>query len=246
MKKLLTLTALLIANSPALRGEGENTDPPRFSEQEWEQRRAAELAKTNQTELVKMVVAAEVENRGLKRNQVPKGARVLTKEEADAYDAYVALGKPDELKTKLDDGEKAATTLADRDKADAVRTAAEASGYKQTVLGDRLKADGLTEVPTVREVERDGKKVQVAYVKDAQGAEHELTEYAKKNWGDYLPALQVQASTTTNSGGTEFTQQDATSTTAGGGGSWVKDILKTSSEGGGYKDPLQAPAATAK
>lgn len=238
-RNLLALTAALLAYTPTRRGEG--TEPPRYTEQEWQDKRAAELAKTNQEELVKKVVALEVQNQQLKGTQVPQGARVLNADEAKDYDAYVALGKPDEVKKGLEEGTTAKTSVAERAKADAVDAAATAAGFKKTVLGDRLKADGLTD-PTVREVERGGKKVQVAYVKDAQGAEHELGEYAKKNWGDYLPALQVTPGKTTAAGTTEMTTQDTT-TADDGGASWVKSSLATAAKGGGYVDPLQPQAA---
>lgn len=139
-------------------------------------------------------------------------------------------------------GDEAVTALTQREKADAVRTAAEAIGFKNNVLGDRLTADGLTD-PVVRETEQGGKKLRVAYVKDAQGAEHDLSEYARKNWTDYLPALQVQTSTATV--GTEFTRQDATTTASSGGGSWVQQTLANQNKGGAYQDPLQPQTQTA-
>ncbi|GAA5513636.1 hypothetical protein Dcar01_02380 [Deinococcus carri] len=273
-RALLTLTALLLANAPFPRGEGEGTtttttgNDGRLTAEEWQARNDALHAKTSHSDLIKRVTTLERENETLKGNQVPNGARVLRGQELKDYEAYLALGKPDELgqklkehgeyaalgkpgdvKKKVEDGDKAASTLADRDRTDAIRTAAEHAGFKQTVLGDRLKADGLTVLPS-KEVERDGKKVQVAYVKDGQGVEHELGEYAKKNWTDYLPALQVQASGDGSGSGTEFTRQDSTATTTnqngGGGGSWVKQTLAKQSEGGGYKDPLQPQAAAAK
>ena len=235
---MLALTAALLAYTPTRRGEG--TEPPRYTEQEWQDKRAAELAKTNQEELVKKVVALEVQNQQLKGTQIPQGARVLSADEAKDYDAYVALGKPDEVKKGLEEGATAKTSVAERAKADAVDAAATAAGFKKTVLGDRLKADGLTD-PTVREVERGGKKVQVAYVKDAQGAEHELGEYAKKNWGDYTEALKITPTTTTTTG-VDMTTQDTT-TKDDGGASWVKSSLATAAKGGGYVDPLQPQAA---
>lgn len=235
---LLALTAALLAYTPTRRGEA--TEPPRYTEEEWRTKLTADLAKTSQEELIKQVVALNIENQKLKDNQVPQGSRVLSAEEAKDYDAYVALGKPDEVKKGLEEGATAKTSVAERAKADAVDAAATAAGFKKTVLGDRLKADGLTD-PTVREVERGGKKVQVAYVKDAQGAEHELGEYAKKNWGDYLVALQVATKTDT-SVGVDMTTQDTT-TADDGGASWVKSSLATVAKGGGYVDPLQPQAA---
>ncbi|KQR40756.1 hypothetical protein [Deinococcus sp. Leaf326] len=255
---LLSLTVALLSGGPFLRGDGEN-DPPRYTEQEWKDKRATELATSNQAELVKLVVAAEVENRSLKNNQVPKGSRVLNDQESKDYAAFLALGKPDEVAAKvkehgeyaafgkvadvkksLDDGAAANAKNADREKAEHIATVAGVAQFKPGVLTDRVNHDKLTDL-VVREVEREGKQVKVAYAKDPQGVEHELDAYAKKNWGDYLPALQLTA-TDTASSGTAFGGQDAASRSSGAGKSWVQEkVDQQQAKGGegGYKDPLQ-------
>lgn len=252
MKNLLTLTALLLANAVAIRGEGENTPggDGRLSEAEWRAKLATEHAQTSHADLVSKLAAANRKIDTLAANQVPQGGRVLTADEARAYDAFIALGTPDEVKTKLEQGTKDSTELTDLRFKDSLNTAARDAGYKPKVLGDRVKADGLTLLPS-REVERDGKKVQVAYVKDAQGTEHELAAYAKQHWDDYLVALQAEGSS--GHSGASYARQDAGSGSgsgsgaggnaggSGSGGSWLTDMLKPG-EGGGYVDPLQ-PAA---
>lgn len=256
---LLALTVALLSSSPFLRGEGEN-GPPRLSEREWEEKRAAQLASTNQAELVKLVVNAEVENRSLKKTQVPRGHRVLDDQEAKDYDAFLALGKPDEVAVKvkeygeyaalgkvadvkrgLDDGAAASARMAERDRADHIATVAGVAQFKPGVLTDRVNHDKLTDL-VVREVEREGKPVKVAYARDPQGAEHELGDYARKNWGDYLPALQLTAAVEARPG-TAFLGQDAPDKGNGSGArSWVQDSLDKQGKGGeGYRDPLQAP-----
>ncbi|MVN88777.1 hypothetical protein GO986_18725 [Deinococcus sp. HMF7620] len=253
-KNLLILTALLIANAAAVRGEGEDNpagggNDGRMTEAEWQARNEALHAKSSHADLIKRVTTLERQNETLKANQTPKDGRVLTAEESKAYDAYVALGKPDEVKTKLDQGVKDSTDLTDLRFKDSLNTAARDSGFKATVLGDRIKADGLTVLPS-REVEREGKKVQVAYVKDAQGAEHELGAYAKQHWDDYLSALNAGSGGNT---GTSYARQDASGGSSGGGaggsssgsgnsnqggGSWLQELIKPK-EGSGYVDPLQ-------
>ena len=263
MKKMFILSALLLANATLPRGEGENpiTNPPagsgndgRLTEAEWEARNQAKLAKESHSALISQITKLERQNATLEANQVPRGGRSLSSKDAAAYDAYAALGTPEEVKakiterdayaahgtpeevkTKIEAGETAQTTLTERDKAKAVADVAKVAGFKDTVLSDRLKNDGLEVLPLEKTV-RDGKEVDVAYVKDAQGTKHELTEYAKQKWGDYLPALQAGTTTTTTT--TAFTRQDATST-AGEGGSWVQKALAASTGGGEYKDPLQ-------
>lgn len=251
---LLSLTVALLSGSPFLRGEG-GDDTPRYTEEEWQRKRAAELAKTNQEELVSKLVAAEVENRSLKKTQVPKGSRVLNDQEAKDYDAFLALGKPDEVAAKvkehgeyaafgkvadvkknLDDGAAATAKDAARERADHIATVAAAAKFKPSVLTDRVNTDKLTDL-VVREVEREGKLVKVAYAKDPQGVEHELDTYAKKNWGDYLPALQL--TTTETSEGTPFGGQDSASQGSSGSKSWVEERLAKEAKAGDYKDPLQ-------
>lgn len=255
-KNLLMLTALLISNVALKRGEGETTTTTtttapasdgRLTEAEWEARSQAKHAKDSHADLIRRVGQLEHQNQELSRNQVPQGARVLTKTEAANYDAYVALGKPDEIQAKLAEGEKNGTELSEMRFKDSVNTAATDAKYKSGVLSDRIKADGLTVLPS-KEEDVNGQKVRVPYVKDAQGVEHKLTDYATKNWGDYLPAL--QGGTTPQSQTTTFsTQQDASTTTSGGGGgSWVQQSLANQAKGGTtYQDPLRPaqPAAPA-
>ncbi|MFW8627678.1 hypothetical protein [Deinococcus sp. ME38] len=257
-KNLLTLTALLLANAVSIRGEGENNpgngggnngggNDGRLSEAEWRAKLAAEHAQTSHADLVSKLAAANRKIDTLTSNQVPQGGRALTVDEAKAYDAFLALGTPEEVKTKLEQGTKDSTELTDLRFKDGLNTAARDAGYKPKVLGDRVKADGLTLLPS-REVERDGKKVPVAYVKDAQGAEHELATYARQHWDDYLVALQAEGGS--GNAGASYARQDAGSgsgsgaggNAGGSGGSWLTDILKPG-EGGGYVDPLQPAAA---
>lgn len=252
MNKMLTLSALLLAGL-ARRGEGDpapsNTGAPTMTEEEWQSRNETKYAKANLAELIKKVTTLERQNETLKESQVPKGARVLSEAEAKDYEAYVALGKPADVKKQVEDGARAQASLGERETGDRAREAAEAAGFKQKVLLDRAGADKLEILP-VRDVERDGKTVKVAYVKDSTGAEHEVTEYAKKHWGDYLPALTAGSSTSSTASTTGVAvngKQDSTASTSGGGGSWVKDILKKSGESttGGYVDPLQVPKPAA-
>jgi hypothetical protein len=111
------------------------------------------------------------------------------------------------------------------------------SKFKPGVLTDRLNHDKLTDL-VVREVEREGQPVKVAYAKDAQGVEHELADYARRNWGDYLPALQLTATADDAQPGTAFPGQDAARSNTGSK-SWVEERLAKEAKAGDYKDPLQ-------
>lgn len=126
------------------------------------------------------------------RKAIPEGAKVLSKEEAIAYDAYVALGKPEELTRTI---EKAKTLEADAAAASTksiVETAAKAHGYNSEVLQDLGDVKGLTfEMGEALIVGEDGKKTKapVAYVKDKSGTRTILTDYVEANLQTYLPAL---------------------------------------------------------
>ncbi|MFW6182844.1 MAG: hypothetical protein ACOC8X_03535, partial [Chloroflexota bacterium] len=72
----------------------------------------------------------------------------------------------------------------------------------------RLAGDLTVEL---REEQVDGKAVKVPYVKaDEEGDATPLADYAKEQWGDFLPALQAEES---SGGGRTFINQ----TPAGGG-----------------------------
>lgn len=94
---------------------------------------------------------------------------------------YVALGSVDEIKAKLDKAAELEAQVAAQKEQDTYRTAAEAAGFKVTVLTDIAKARGLS-----IEIE-DGEPFVV------QGETRTgLVEYAEANLTDHLPALRVQ------------------------------------------------------
>jgi hypothetical protein len=140
--------------------------------------------------------------------QLPaQGAVVLTPEQAATWTAYQALGAPDALTTQLQGATTAQAELAKLQRERMVASAAEAAGYKASVLSQLPGADKLTF--EVREVEQDGKKVKSVVVKDGD-KETPLADHAKTQWADFLPALQAQQTQTqTPPAGTTFPRQDA-------------------------------------
>jgi hypothetical protein len=132
----------------------------------------------------------------LKSKAAPEGTRVLSTDEAKAYDAYAALGKPDDLRKAIDLNGEATAKLARLEREQLLGKAASAAGFKSAVL-QRLAGDLPIEIRDV-----DGKPA--AFVKDATG-ETPLTEYATTAWADFLPALQVEA----QQGGTSYVNQSA-------------------------------------
>lgn len=134
------------------------------------------------------------------RNKLPKeGGVVLTPEQAADYAAYTAMGKPSEVKAKVDKVATLEGELTVAKRKELIREVGAAVGYKPSVLEDRVNADGL-HVELKDEQVDDGKggKVsqKVAYVRkaaDANAQLESLTVYAERSWVDYLPSLKAEA-----------------------------------------------------
>lgn len=142
------------------------------------------------------------------RGKVPaEGAVMLSADEATAWQAYKALGTHEEVKTAIEQRTQLQGQLDALQREAALRDAAAAAGYKFSVLQDRDKVariDGKELSYAVKEVEKDGTKSRVAFVKDGD-TEKPLTEYAQEQWGEFLPSLQAQGSQQQN--GTPFPSQ---------------------------------------
>lgn len=126
----------------------------------------------------------------LTERQVPDNARVLTGDEVSAYEAYQALGKPDELKQQLDEGATARTEVASLRRDATLREVAQVAGYKLSVL-KQLLPDREFQIDDVTE---DGKTVKRALVKDGEQF-RPLTEVVEQDQvlADFLPALKADA-----------------------------------------------------
>lgn len=131
------------------------------------------------------------ERRGLKsqiaetQSKVPsEGSKVLSADEAAEYAAYLALGKPKDVKAALDTKGTAEQELTALKREKLLSKAAEAAGFKASVL-ERLAGDLQIELEA-----KDGKPL-VYVVKD--GEKVALADYAEKEWADFLPALQQKA-----------------------------------------------------
>lgn len=180
---------------------------------------------------------------GLKARQVPEGARVLTAEEATAYDAYAALGKPADLTKKLGDADAATQRLAGLERDAVLRDVAQHAGYKFAVL---KQLGGDCEYELRDATDAAGKPVKVPHIKDGDTFKP-LGDFAQAAWGDFLPALAAQG----NGGGTGQGQQQgqglAFPRQQGGGGtgprSLVDDFIAQRNEAAGKAPNPLAPAA---
>jgi hypothetical protein len=137
-----------------------------------------------------------------------EGTKVLTKDEADAYAAYSALGTPAAIQAAMDANGTTTAELAALKRERALTKAAEAAGYKASVL-TTLAGDLDIQVRPVK----DGKPL-VVVVKDGQ--ETALVDYAKAEWADFLPALaavsiqapDINAGARGNGNGTGITKEE--------------------------------------
>jgi hypothetical protein len=146
-------------------------------------------------------------NRQLQAQLPAQGAVVLTPEQVATWTAYQALGAPDVLTTQLQGAQTSQAELAKLQRERMVASAAEAAGYKASVLSQLPGADKLTF--EVREVEQNGAKVKTVFVKDGD-KETPLADHAKTQWADFLPALQQPAQGgQPGAPGVPFPRQDA-------------------------------------
>lgn len=127
------------------------------------------------------------------REQIPaEGTVILSKDQAEQWQAYQNLGAPKDLEQAIKDRDQAQGDLAQVRRSSAIREAADLAGYKASVLAGLDTQAGGTLAYEVREVEEDGAKQRVAYVKDGDTEAVPLAQYAENKWGDFLPALKLE------------------------------------------------------
>lgn len=117
-----------------------------------------------------------------------EGSLVLTAEQAKAWSKYSTIGKPDEVKAWLEEGNAAKGEVAKFAREKVVRTVAEVAGFDADVLAT-LAGDLEFEVAdeTVK-----GKTVKVAKVKDGDQSTP-LDKYAEAKWGKFMASLKPSA-----------------------------------------------------
>jgi len=127
---------------------------------------------------------------------------VLSASEAKDWEAYKALGSVSKVRQGLDQRTELQSQLDSLSREATLRKVAEVAGFKLTVLAERdelARARGKDLSFDVREVEANGVKAQVAFVKEGD-VERTLTDYAEEHWVDVLPVLRVQPQTTPSNG----------------------------------------------
>jgi hypothetical protein len=131
--------------------------------------------------------------RGLEKSTPPEGARVLSKDEAAEFEAYRALGKPEEIQQARTERDRLMEETDGHRRAEVYKQAAEAHGYKAPVLM-RLASQEKLQIE-IREEKVGAKTAPVAYVKgvDDKGKETatKLPDYAAKAWPEFLDSLPI-------------------------------------------------------
>lgn len=142
-------------------------------------------------QLTTKLLTLEEENDGLRAKLPGEGAVVLAKEDAATWAAYQKLGKPGDLEATAKKAADLEAKDAQRTRADKLREAGEAVGYKPTVLTKLAETEGF-ELVEMRDEQVDGKAVRVPYVKksgDQAATPVKLTDFAAQHLGEFLPAL---------------------------------------------------------
>lgn len=164
--------------------------------------------------------------RDLERRLPADGAVVLAGDDVKRWQTYQGLGAPDTIQTALAERDAAKGELTTLQRSKAIADAAQASGYKSSVLERLPKADTLQF--TIKDENENGQTVRRAYVKDGD-TEELLTTYAEREWKDFLPALALESAP--RPAGTGFVRQQA------GGTAPITDPVTRHSKNMGYALP---------
>ena len=137
------------------------------------------------------LAALEAELKAAKEQAPADGSVVLTPEQAKTWAAFEALKlEPDKITAALTERDALKLSNEKRERSDRIREAAEATGYKPSVLEAIRGVDEL-KFETVSEKNAKDEAVRVAYVTGTeQGAQRKkLTDYVQEKHPDLLPAL---------------------------------------------------------
>jgi len=163
-----------------------------LTDREFEERVRLRDAGKENTVLVDKIIGLERDNQKLRGERIKDGQVAVSKDDAALLEQYRTYGKPDELKTQLEERGRLQADLSTRDRKEGIRVAAEAAGFKPSVL-ERLLPDGAT--LKVQDVSINGAVVKQAVV-TLDGKETPLSQWAAESLSDFMPALQVPTPST--------------------------------------------------
>lgn len=118
-----------------------------------------------------------------------EGALVLEGDDAKHWSTYRQLGAPGDIRKALEAGKQHEAEAGNFRRAEVVRSAAEVTGFKASVLAT-LARDLEIEI---EETEEGGKAVREAVVKGEGGERVSLLKYAESRWPDFLSSLKMEA-----------------------------------------------------
>lgn len=139
-----------------------------------------------------------------------EGSVILTKAEAERWEAYKLLGKPDDVKAALAERDTLKAENAKAQRKELLRSVAEVEGFDPDVLTSLAANDLGFEVKEVKD--KEGKALKQAFVIIKSGDKQEskaLTDYANETWQKFLPALKPSETPEkkSNSSGTPYVPQ---------------------------------------
>lgn len=155
------------------------------------------------------------------------GVVVLKGDDAKAYESYKALGKPDEIKVKLDELPALKTKVVDSERRTAAQEAAKHLGWNPDATAGMI-GDKQLEVTLVDGKDKDGKDIKIPHVRpaaDPKAVPVPLAKWQTDNASYLTPALTAKPAAGsingTNGapapkGGTQFLEQSASTTTGDG------------------------------
>ena len=132
------------------------------------------------------------------RGKLPKaGSTILDADDSAAWAELTAIGKPSEIKARVDSGDLAVKEASGFRRAKLLADAAATLGWDADVLAQLPGVDAL-EIE-VKEGQRNGRMVPVAEIltrsTDAQGKEviarRPLEKHGEKEWAKFLPSLKA-------------------------------------------------------
>lgn len=163
---------------------------------------------------------------------IPEGTQLLTKEEAAELAAFKLLGKPDEVKKKIDASEKLQGELEETRKKTNSEAAAESLGWNKEALVKVVDSEKLH--VELRDEQVDGKPVKKAYVRKADAANEPLValaDYAEKHLTVFLPSLKAATENGASStNGVVFPHQTSSSTKPVPKGGFVEQFQNAKQE----------------
>lgn len=131
------------------------------------------------------------------RAKLPKdGTRVIEGDDLKHFDAYREIGTPSDIRKTKEERDALAAENATFKAEKLHGQAASLSGMNPHVL-HRLATQDKVEVVILDAKDKAGKDVRVAHVKGEGDKTTPLSDYAEKNWAEFLPSLKPSGAKTT-------------------------------------------------